>query len=72
MNKYLSFFRLRFVNSLQYRSAAFAGIATQFFWGLMELLLFSAFYRAGDTAEGKGGEDPFRCYGFPQCNPFVC
>lgn len=50
MNKYLSFFRLRFVNSLQYRSAAFAGIATQFFWGLMELLLFSAFYRAGDTA----------------------
>lgn len=49
MNKYLSFFRLRFVNSLQYRSAAFAGIATQFFWGLMELLLFSAFYRAGDT-----------------------
>lgn len=28
MNKYLSFFRLRFVNSLQYRSAAFAGIAT--------------------------------------------
>jgi ABC-2 type transport system permease protein len=44
MQKYLSFFRLRFVNGLQYRAAALAGIVTQFFWGTMEILLFAAFY----------------------------
>ena len=34
MKKYLSFFRLRFITGLQYRTAALAGIATQFFWEL--------------------------------------
>lgn len=33
MKKYLSFFRLRFVNGIQYRAAALAGIVTQFAWG---------------------------------------
>lgn len=42
--KYLSFFRLRFVMGLQYRAAALAGIATQFFWGAMEIMVFRAFY----------------------------
>lgn len=46
MKKYFSFFRIRFINGLQYRAAAYAGIFTQFVWGFMELLLFSAFYRA--------------------------
>lgn len=31
---------------LQYRAAALAGIATQFFWGAMEILVFKAFYSA--------------------------
>ena len=43
MKKYLSFFRLRFITGLQYRTAALAGIATQFFWGAMEILTFRAF-----------------------------
>lgn len=30
MRKYISFFRIRFINGLQYRAAAYAGIATQF------------------------------------------
>lgn len=46
MKKYLSFFRLRFICGLQYRAAALAGIATQFFWGGMEILVFRAFYKA--------------------------
>lgn len=46
MKKYLSFFRIRFVNALQYRAAALAGMATQFFWGGMLLLMFAAFYRS--------------------------
>ncbi len=44
MKKYLSFFRLRFIHSLAYRSAAAAGIVTQFAWGFMNLLMYRAFY----------------------------
>ena len=44
MKKYLSFFRLRFITGLQYRTAALAGIATQFFWGTMEILTFRALF----------------------------
>lgn len=47
MKKYLSFFKIRFLAGLQYRAAAWAGIATQFFWGAMTLLMFRAFYRTG-------------------------
>lgn len=50
MKKYLSFFRMRFIAGLQYRAAAVAGIATQFVWGFMEILLFRAFYEADATA----------------------
>ena len=44
MKQYTSFFRIRFLAGLQYRAAAFAGFFTQMFWGLMELLMFRAFY----------------------------
>ena len=47
MQKYLSFFRIRFINGLQYRTAALAGIVTQFAWGFMEIRLFLAFYKTG-------------------------
>ena len=50
MKKYLSFFRLRLVMGLQYRSAALAGIVTQFFWGFMEILVLRAFYEADPGA----------------------
>ncbi|MCI8606853.1 MAG: ABC transporter permease [Hungatella sp.] len=46
MKKYISFFRLRFVMGLSYRAAAWAGIATQFVWGGMEIAMFRAFYGA--------------------------
>ncbi len=45
MRAYLAIFRLRFINVLQYRAAAIAGIATQFFWGFMYIMIFEAFYR---------------------------
>lgn len=50
MKKYFSFFRLRFAMGLQYRVAALAGVATQFFWGLMEIMIFRAFYRTDASA----------------------
>ena len=43
---YITLFKIRFINGLQYRIAAWAGLATQFAWGFMEILAFSAFYRS--------------------------
>ena len=40
MKKYLSFFRIRCIAGLQYRTAAWAGMATQFAWGGMTILMF--------------------------------
>ena len=50
MREYLSFFRIRFTNGLQYRAAAWAGVATQFAWGFLSLLLYKAFYADGQAA----------------------
>lgn len=44
MKQYISFFRMRLLAGLQYRAAAIAGIATQVVWGLLEVLLYRAFY----------------------------
>lgn len=46
MRAYWTFFRMRLVNGLQYRTAAWAGIFTQFFWGFFEIQLYRAFYAA--------------------------
>ena len=50
MKKYISFFRMRFHMGLQYRTAAIAGMTTQFVWGLMEILVFRAFYASDPAA----------------------
>ncbi|MCL2136848.1 MAG: ABC transporter permease [Coriobacteriia bacterium] len=50
MRKYLSIFRIRFINAMQYRAAAAAGISTQFAWGFMEIFAFAAFYRSDPSA----------------------
>jgi len=50
MKKYISFFRLRFTMGLQYRAAALGGIITQFTWGLIDIMVFHAFYRADASA----------------------
>lgn len=44
MKAYLSAGKLKFINGLQYRSAAFAGIATQFFWGFIIIMVYMAFF----------------------------
>ena len=50
MKKYISFFRLRFAMGLQYRTAALAGMVTQFFWGAMNVLMYHAFYESDPNA----------------------
>jgi len=54
MKSYLSLFRIRFLHGLQYRAAALAGVATQFAWGFMTVLMFSAFYKANSAAFPMG------------------
>ena len=49
MKKYLSFFRIRLINGLQYRAAAYAGIATQFAWGGLTMLMYWAFYQNNEN-----------------------
>lgn len=46
MKKYLSVFRIRFINNLQYHAVLFGEMAARFGWGIMEILAFAAFYRA--------------------------
>jgi len=50
MKEYFALFRIRFINGLQYRAAALAGLTTQLAWGFMEILAFGAFYRANPAA----------------------
>ncbi len=50
MRKYLAFFRLRFTMGLQYRTAAIAGMTTQFAWGFMQIMIYKAFYETQPDA----------------------
>lgn len=49
MRFYLSYFKLRFISGLQYRFAAVTGIATQFFFGIVIIMVYLAFYESGDA-----------------------
>lgn len=51
MRAYLAVFSARFRALLQYRAAALAGVGTQFFWGLIRMMIFTAFikYSAADS-----------------------
>lgn len=45
MKAYFSLFKMRLINGLQYRTAALAGIATQFFFGFTFIMVYEAFYQ---------------------------
>jgi ABC-2 type transport system permease protein len=45
MRAYFSLFKMRLINGIQYRVAALAGVATQFFWGFMYIMIYQAFYK---------------------------
>ena len=57
---YLGIFKIRLIAGMQYRAAAWAGVATQFFWGGIQLLVFHAFYEsAGLNAPGAAAPMSF-------------
>lgn len=43
MRLYGAYFKVRFIAGLQYRSAALAGMVTQFVWGYLSIVLFQTF-----------------------------
>ena len=51
MKPYWAILRARCLLLLQYRAAAFAGFVTQFFWGLMRVMIFAAFYHSTTHAQ---------------------
>lgn len=51
MRPYLAIFGARFRALLQYRAAALAGLATQVFWGLIRVMIFTAFYAASSAPQ---------------------
>ena len=64
---YLGMFRMRLIAGMQYRAAAWAGIATQFFWGGMQLLVFFAFYESSGM-NSPGTDAPMS---FSQLSDFI-
>ena len=46
---YVAVFRARFSLLLQYRAAALAGFGTQCWWGVIKIMVFSAFFRSAES-----------------------
>jgi len=44
MKGYISYFKTVLLTGLQYKTAAIAGICTQFFWGFLQIFIYQAFY----------------------------
>ena len=51
MKKYISYFKLKVKNGLQYRAAALAGVSTQIFFGFMYVSIYLAFYNSGSIGK---------------------
>ncbi len=49
MKVYLTLFRLKFINMIQYRAAALSGIIAQIFFGLVFVMVYYAFYQSNNT-----------------------
>ncbi|MBT3267722.1 hypothetical protein HN371_11240 [Candidatus Poribacteria bacterium] len=51
MSAYAAIFSARFRTLLQYRAAAVAGLATQLFWGVIRVMIFTAFYSSSSAEQ---------------------
>ena len=46
MKAYFSIFKMRLIAEMQYRTAAWAGISTQFFFGMIFIMVYTSFYKS--------------------------
>ena len=51
MRAYAAIFSARARTLLQYRAAAVAGLVTQLFWGLIRVMIFTAFYQSSSAEQ---------------------
>ncbi|MDO4282056.1 MAG: ABC transporter permease [Clostridia bacterium] len=51
MSVYLGYLKIRFLDNIQYKMAAFAGVLTQFAWGGMYIMLFATFLQNGTNSD---------------------
>lgn len=51
MKAYFAIFRCRFSSLVQYRVAAVAGVVTQLFWGMLKVMILTAFYAASSALQ---------------------
>ena len=51
LKTYFAYFKIKFLNEIQYKIAAIAGIFTQFAWGGMYIMLYSAFLSDGSASD---------------------
>lgn len=51
LKTYFAYFKIKFLNEIQYKIAAIAGIITQFAWGGMYIMLYSAFLSDGSASD---------------------
>jgi ABC-2 type transport system permease protein len=49
MKSYLTYFKIRLITEFQYRASAIAGIFTQFFFGIVFIMVYFAFYQSNGT-----------------------
>ena len=62
MRAYLSYFKAELIVGLQYKTAALAGLSTQFFWGILYALVYTAFYEytSVDSIKSVCSKEPER------------
>lgn len=51
INVYIAYFKMKFLNEIQYKIAALAGVITQFAWGGMYIMLYTAFLKDGTATD---------------------
>lgn len=51
MRAYAAILRTRALTLFQYRAAAFAGLSTQIFWGILKVMVLTAFYTQANAAQ---------------------
>lgn len=51
MNGYLAILKIRMKVLFQYRAASIAGVLTQLFWGMIQVMIFQAFYHQASVPE---------------------
>ena len=57
MSAYVGYFAARFRTQLQYRAAAWAGIGTQVFFGMVRVMIFDALYRSSIISQPMTHEE---------------